>query len=173
MRSRDICASGFYPRQAHSGASASAGRIEEAGARRHLVSVTLASRELDEQEFTWWAALRRAVLRFHRVSEKFAKAVEYAVGDAVLCDSLDEARQLAYHSRGNERYKVVTLDGALINKAGLMTGGSSNGDHFCNHLNSHVPRPCARFRLFTLVASSPFQLIAREPINGTKRSTLC
>ena len=58
--------------------------------------------------------------------EKYQKAVAYAVGDAVLCDTLDEARQLAYHSGGGERYKVVTIDGSLINKAGLMTGGSSN-----------------------------------------------
>ena len=61
------------------------------------------------------------------VQEKFSRAVAYAVGDAVLCESLDEARQLAYHS-GGERFKVVTLDGSLINKAGLMTGGSSFGE---------------------------------------------
>ena len=57
--------------------------------------------------------------------EKYVKAVQFAVGDAVICDDMDEARQLAYHSRGSERFKVVTLDGTLINKAGLITGGSS------------------------------------------------
>ena len=41
-----------------------------------------------------------------------------------MCDSLDEARRLAFESHG-ERFKVVTTDGTLINKAGLMTGGSS------------------------------------------------
>jgi len=60
--------------------------------------------------------------------ERFVRAVQYAVGDAVVCDSLDEARKLAYHSKGSERYKVVTIDGTLINKAGLMTGGSGSGD---------------------------------------------
>lgn len=72
------------------------------------------------------------------VSEHFAKAVAYAVGDAIMCESLDEARQLAYHSAGSERYKVVTIDGSLINKAGLMTGGSSNGAI----LDDHTFRSC-------------------------------
>jgi structural maintenance of chromosome 1 len=57
--------------------------------------------------------------------EQYLKAVQFAVGDAVICDSLEEARQLAYHSSGEERFKVVTTDGTLINKAGLITGGSS------------------------------------------------
>ena len=115
--------------------------------------------------------------------EKYQKAIQFAVGDAIVCESLDEARQLAYHSSGSERYKVpplppfeprqslrhdsplppplppsaggppplppehpphghrvtgagggargaqvVTLDGTLINKAGLITGGSSPGE---------------------------------------------
>ncbi len=71
---------------------------------------------------------KRPVVDVISASEKFEKAVAFAVGDALLCDSLDEARQLAYHSAGSERYKVVTLDGTLINKAGLMTGGSSSSD---------------------------------------------
>lgn len=50
------------------------------------------------------------------------KAVRYAVGSTVVCESLDEARRLAYQS-GEERSKVVTLDGTLIHKSGLMTGG--------------------------------------------------
>ena len=38
-----------------------------------------------------------------------------------MCDSLEEARRLAF--RGPERHRVVTLDGTLIEKTGLMTGG--------------------------------------------------
>mmetsp|Transcript_13773 Transcript_13773/g.37285 ORF Transcript_13773/g.37285 Transcript_13773/m.37285 type:complete len:1277 (-) Transcript_13773:524-4354(-) len=70
---------------------------------------------------------KRPVFDVISVSEKFVRAVQYAVADTVLCDTLNEARQLAYHS-GEERFKVVTLDGTLINKAGLMTGGSSPQD---------------------------------------------
>ncbi len=50
------------------------------------------------------------------------------MGDALVCDTLDEARKLAYHNKSGERYKVVTVDGTIINKAGLMTGGSSGGE---------------------------------------------
>ena len=44
------------------------------------------------------------------------RAVQYAVGDALVCDTLDEARKLAYHNKSGERYKVVTVDGTIINK---------------------------------------------------------
>jgi hypothetical protein len=48
---------------------------------------------------------KRPVIDVISVSEKFVRAVQYAVGDTVVCDTLTEARQLAYHS-GDERYKV-------------------------------------------------------------------
>eukprot|EP00316_Scyphosphaera_apsteinii_P022800 CAMPEP_0119313214 /NCGR_PEP_ID=MMETSP1333-20130426/28260_1 /TAXON_ID=418940 /ORGANISM="Scyphosphaera apsteinii, Strain RCC1455" /LENGTH=1316 /DNA_ID=CAMNT_0007317997 /DNA_START=36 /DNA_END=3986 /DNA_ORIENTATION=- len=70
---------------------------------------------------------KKPVIDIISVPEQFERAVQYAVGETIVCDSLEEARKLAYHS-GGERYKVVTLDGTLINKAGLMTGGSSQGD---------------------------------------------
>ncbi|EOD19992.1 hypothetical protein EMIHUDRAFT_451041 [Emiliania huxleyi CCMP1516] len=66
---------------------------------------------------------KRPILDVISVSDKFAPAVQYAVGDTT-----------------GERYKVVTLDGTprrqggrplggtLINKAGLMTGGASHQD---------------------------------------------
>lgn len=48
---------------------------------------------------------KRPVIDVISVSEKFERAVQYAVGDTVVCDTLSEARQLAFHS-GEERYKV-------------------------------------------------------------------
>ena len=47
---------------------------------------------------------------------------------AGACSRGSQARKLAYHGTGGERYKVVTIDGTVINKAGLMTGGSSGGE---------------------------------------------
>jgi len=52
-----------------------------------------------------------------------AKAIAYACGNTLICSTLDEAKQLAFG--GEERHKVVTLDGTLINKNGNMTGGTS------------------------------------------------
>lgn len=61
----------------------------------------------------------------------------YAVGNSVVCDDLDCARELCFNSqdgttrrgRGEEaRIKAVTNGGAVISKAGTMTGGVSNDD---------------------------------------------
>jgi structural maintenance of chromosome 1 len=49
-----------------------------------------------------------------------AKAVQYSCGNILLCDSLEEAKRLCF---GKERHKAVTLDGTLVEKSGLMTGG--------------------------------------------------
>lgn len=60
------------------------------------------------------------------------KAVLYAVGNSVVCDDLDSARELCFSPQNrrkkNEeaRIKAVTLGGAVISKAGTMTGGISN-----------------------------------------------
>eukprot|EP00899_Mesostigma_viride_P028674 jgi/Mesvir1/8992/Mv25967-RA.2 len=50
------------------------------------------------------------------------KAVLFACGNTVVCDTLDEARQLAH---GAERRKVVSLDGTLFSASGKITGGIS------------------------------------------------
>ncbi|CAN6476895.1 unnamed protein product [Victoria cruziana] len=52
------------------------------------------------------------------------KAVLYAVGNTLVCDALEEAKILSW---SGERYKVVTIDGILLTKAGTMTGGISGG----------------------------------------------
>jgi structural maintenance of chromosome 1 len=54
------------------------------------------------------------------------KAVQYAVGNTLVCDTLDQARKLCFS--GRERYKAVTLDGTVIEKNGNMTGGAGNLD---------------------------------------------
>ena len=53
------------------------------------------------------------------------KAIHYAVGNTVVCDDLECARALCFDSNRNrgEKIKAVTLSGAIISKAGTMTGG--------------------------------------------------
>lgn len=53
-------------------------------------------------------------------------ALQFAVGNAVLCENLDDARKLCFGR--NERVKAVTLQGAVISKSGSMTGGSTARD---------------------------------------------
>jgi structural maintenance of chromosome 1 len=69
------------------------------------------------------------------------KAVQYAVGNTVVCDDLDSARELCFGREANNRrgggggrpqqqsrIKAVTLGGAVISKAGTMTGGVTRED---------------------------------------------
>ncbi|KAL9184441.1 hypothetical protein ACHAXT_002527 [Thalassiosira profunda] len=64
--------------------------------------------------------------------ESVQRAVLYAVGNTVVCDSLDVAREICFQGgrgRGEqERVKAVTLKGAVISKAGTMTGGTTKED---------------------------------------------
>ncbi|GLD96618.1 hypothetical protein PINS_up005301 [Pythium insidiosum] len=53
-------------------------------------------------------------------------AVMYAVGDTVVCDSIDVARDLCF--RQNEKVKAVTLGGMVVSKNGSMTGGRTQSD---------------------------------------------
>lgn len=53
-------------------------------------------------------------------------ALHYAVGDTVVCDSIEVARELCFHR--NERVKAVTLSGMVVSKNGSMTGGRTHSD---------------------------------------------
>jgi len=60
--------------------------------------------------------------------ESVKKAVLYAVGNTVVCDDLDAARELCFGKDGkaDNRVKAVTISGGVISKAGTMTGGLTN-----------------------------------------------
>ncbi|XEU99431.1 hypothetical protein FSHL1_004718 [Fusarium sambucinum] len=49
------------------------------------------------------------------------RAMSYACGSSVVCDSLDIAKHMCYEKK--IPVKAVTLEGYIIHKAGLMTGG--------------------------------------------------
>ncbi|KAG5491236.1 hypothetical protein JIQ42_01133 [Leishmania sp. Namibia] len=49
-------------------------------------------------------------------------AVRYALGQTLLCDTVAEAKSVAY-GRDGERFKVVTLDGTVLLKNGSVQGG--------------------------------------------------
>ncbi|KAJ1730448.1 Structural maintenance of chromosomes protein 1 [Coemansia biformis] len=53
-------------------------------------------------------------------------AVMHACGNALICDSLDVARYVCYERKLDA--KAVTLDGTVIHRSGLITGGSGGRD---------------------------------------------
>jgi len=53
----------------------------------------------------------------------YRKAFYKALGDTLVADNLDEANRIAFG--GTRRYRVVTLDGQLIEPSGAMSGGGS------------------------------------------------
>lgn len=61
---------------------------------------------------------------------EFERAMQYICNDAIICDDLNIAKKLKWDY--GIKSKLVTIEGALIHKAGLMTGGISkdNGNRW-------------------------------------------
>ena len=57
-----------------------------------------------------------------RYDTKYRAIVENLLGRTVICRSLDEAISMA--QRYDRRFRIVTLDGQVMNAGGSMTGGS-------------------------------------------------
>ena len=55
---------------------------------------------------------------------EYAGVFSYVLGDTVIVDTMDTARELM----GD--YRMVTLEGDLVEKSGAMTGGSSSGTRY-------------------------------------------
>lgn len=69
------------------------------------------------------ARLALDVIEYEAVVER---AMAFACGNSLICDDLDTARHLGYERRLDAR--LVTLDGTVIHKGGLMTGGRGPND---------------------------------------------
>ena len=52
--------------------------------------------------------------------DKFKDAFYFALKDTLVCETIDVATRIAY---GQQRHRVVTLKGELIEKSGTMSGG--------------------------------------------------
>ncbi len=51
------------------------------------------------------------------------RAIQHACGNALVCDSMAIAREICYERK--QEVKAVTLEGTVIHKSGLITGGQS------------------------------------------------
>lgn len=52
------------------------------------------------------------------------RAMQYVCGNALVCDSMQVARDISYEKAVDA--KTVTLDGTIIHRSGLITGGQSD-----------------------------------------------
>ncbi|VDN02476.1 unnamed protein product [Thelazia callipaeda] len=50
------------------------------------------------------------------------KALQFACGNALVCETPEDAKYLAYGS-ASDRYKAVALDGTLFERSGIISGG--------------------------------------------------
>ncbi|CAG8540450.1 3651_t:CDS:10, partial [Acaulospora colombiana] len=57
-------------------------------------------------------------------NDQLERAFQYACGNTLVCDTLDIAKHICYER--NQQIKAVTLDGTIIHKSGLITGGHSD-----------------------------------------------
>ncbi|OWB84404.1 hypothetical protein B5S33_g3049 [[Candida] boidinii] len=58
---------------------------------------------------------------------EYEKAIQYVCSNSVICDDMNLAKQLRWERK--IEVKAVTLQGFLIHKSGLMTGGSTKSDN--------------------------------------------
>ncbi|KAI9308835.1 hypothetical protein BJ944DRAFT_155459 [Cunninghamella echinulata] len=54
----------------------------------------------------------------------YLPAIQYACGNTIVCDNIQAAKRICYGM--NEDVKAVTLDGAIIHRSGLITGGPTS-----------------------------------------------
>ncbi|MCL2095639.1 MAG: chromosome segregation protein SMC [Oscillospiraceae bacterium] len=55
--------------------------------------------------------------------QKYINIIKYLLGRTIICDNINNAAKIA--ERLNYMYKIVTLDGQVINAGGSFTGGST------------------------------------------------
>ncbi|KAF8996172.1 condensin complex subunit SMC1 [Cyathus striatus] len=72
------------------------------------------------RSFAKGARLAVDVVQYEAAVER---AIHHACGNALVCDNMDVARYICY-DKGQE-VKAVTLEGTIIHKSGLITGGRS------------------------------------------------
>lgn len=77
------------------------------------------------------------------------RAMTYACGSSIVCDTLEIAKNVCFNR--NIQVKAVTLEGYVIHKAGLMTGGRNpeskgNKRKFEEHDVQNLQRMAEKFR---------------------------
>ena len=89
-----------------------------------LPIATMRGRPLEEKGLSSNAGFVSLASDLIKCDEKYRGIVEYQLGRTVIVENIDNA--IAMARRYNNRFKIVTLDGQVMNPGGSMTGGSVN-----------------------------------------------
>ncbi|KAJ8594932.1 RecF/RecN/SMC protein [Rhizopogon salebrosus TDB-379] len=98
-------------------------RTQRAGQATFLPLDTISTKPINDKfrSFAKGARLAVDVIQYEPAVER---AMHHACGNALVCDTMDVARYVCWE-RGQE-VKAVTLEGTVIHKSGLITGGRSS-----------------------------------------------
>ena len=80
------------------------------------------SRSLDEKDLDDCYGFVNIASNLVSADKKYADIIENLLGKTVVCEDMDSA--IAMAKKYKNRFKIVTLDGQVINAGGSMTGGS-------------------------------------------------
>lgn len=101
-------------------------RNQRAGQATFIPLDTIQVKPINDKyrSFARGARLAVDVIQYEPVLER---AMHFACGNSLVCDTMDVARYVCYE-KGQE-VKAVTLEGTVIHKSGLITGGRSTHDN--------------------------------------------
>ncbi|SCV74401.1 BQ2448_6833 [Microbotryum intermedium] len=105
-------------------------RVQRAGQATFIPLETITAKPANDKyrNFARGARLAIDVITFDTSVER---AMQFACGNALVCDTIDVAKHIVYEKA--QEVKAVSLDGTVIHRSGLITGGASsngNGRHF-------------------------------------------
>ena len=97
-------------------------KLRDVGRATFLPLSAMESRLLQErglEECSGFIGIASSLVRF---DERYRRVVENLLGRTVIVETMDDA--IAIARRYKSRFKIVTLDGQVMNAGGSMTGGS-------------------------------------------------
>ena len=87
-----------------------------------LPVATIKGNELDAREYQAAEGFEGIASRLVKADDKYSGIIRSLLGRTVVCDDMDNALRLA--AKSGYKFRIVTLDGQVINAGGSMTGGS-------------------------------------------------
>ena len=97
-------------------------KLHDVGRATFLPLSAMESRLLQERGLEECRGFIGVASQLGRFEEKYRRTVENLLGRTVIAENLDDA--IAMARRYHNRFKIVTLDGQVMNAGGSMTGGS-------------------------------------------------